>query len=61
MNSTVGPSFKVRFAEIYTCGFREQCTDPQKNAKRRERNNFSAIQRRLGISMFFFIFIFIFF
>ena len=29
MNSVVGPSFKEKFAEIRTCGSREQCTDPQ--------------------------------
>ena len=28
MNSAVGPSFKVEFAERGTCGSREQCTGP---------------------------------
>ena len=28
MNSTVGPSFEIVFAEKSTCRFREQCTRP---------------------------------
>ena len=32
-DSALGPSFKEKFAEIYTCGSCEQCTGPtQKNA-----------------------------